>query len=146
MEICLNLRLQKSESTCIEIFGIIEDIQLRHEMTSFPGNCCWVPFWVAKKTTLTMNTREDIPCSAYCRGLDETSKVRYLAKISVLGFDPYLADVDGTSLPSHEWPAVEYPDIFNYLVTMPSKYTKEYLKAYKSLEGYNFSWMDGLLK
>ena len=60
----------------------------------------------------------------------------------MLGFDPYLRDADGTSLPNHEWPAVEYPDIFNYLVTTPSNYTKEDLKAYKSLEGYKL-FMDG---
>ena len=86
-----------------------------------------------------MNTREDIPCSAYCQGLDETSKVRYLEKISVLEFDPYLTDIDGTILPNHEWPTVEYPDVFNYLVTTPSKYTKENLK---SLEGYKL-FVDG---
>lgn len=95
-----------------------------------------------KNSAQTMNTREGIPCSAYCHDLNETSKARYLEKISVLGFDPYLRDADGTSLPNHEWPAVEYPDIFNYLVTTPSKYTKEDLKAYKSLEGYKL-FMDG---
>ena len=72
-----------------------------------------------------MNKHEDIPCSAYCQGLDETSKVSYLEKISVLRFDLYVRDVDGASLPNHEWPAVEYPVIFNYLVTTPSKYTKK---------------------
>ena len=59
----------------------------------------------------------------------------------MLGFDPYLRDLDGSSLPNHEWPAVKYPDIFNYLITTPSKYTKD-LKVYKSLEGYKF-FMDG---
>ena len=37
---------------------------------------------------------------------------------------------------------MEYPDIFNYLVTTPSKYTKEDLKGYKSLEGYKL-FVDG---
>lgn len=33
---------------------------------------------------------------------------------------------------------MEYPDIFNYLIKTTSSYTKERLKAYKSLDGYNF--------
>ena len=37
-----------------------------------------------------------------------------------------------------DWPDVLYPDIYNYLIETPGLYTKETLKAYKSLDGYNF--------
>ena len=35
------------------------------------------------------------------------------------------------------WPNIEYPDIYNYFITTPS-YTKQQLKAYKSLDGYKY--------
>jgi len=38
----------------------------------------------------------------------------------------------------HEWPDVSYPDVFNYLIETTSEYTHEQLKAYKSLEAYNY--------
>ena len=35
-------------------------------------------------------------------------------------------------------PALEYPDIYNYLITFPSSYTGDSLRSYKGLEGYKF--------
>ena len=37
-----------------------------------------------------------------------------------------------------ESPEVTYPDIVNYLVYTQSAYTLAELKAYKSLQGYNY--------
>ena len=42
--------------------------------------------------------------------------------------------INGPSL----WPPVHYGDISNYLVNTPGQYTVESLRAYKSLDGYNF--------
>ena len=36
-----------------------------------------------------------------------------------------------------DWPHVAYGDIHNYLILVPSYYTHEQLKVYKSLDGYN---------
>lgn len=58
--------------------------------------------------------------------------------------DPYYhlenpeAKVDGI-LEWNHWPDVSYADVYNYLIILtPSLYTHEQLKAYKSLDGYNF--------
>lgn len=66
---------------------------------------------------------------------------RYSAKLTVANEsfpDPFqIADNLWMDCP-HQWPPVQYGDIYNYLINTPGLYTAEAMKAYKSLDGYNF--------
>ena len=79
--------------------------------------------------------------SNYYEGLDLEAKKRYDVKIATFGElgDPYTAQKKSLmSLEWQNWPSVEYPDIYNYLIATPSLYTKDKLKAYKSLEAHKY--------
>ena len=53
--------------------------------------------------------------------------------------DPYVLEDRGMqTIDWANWPRVEYPDIYNFLVKSPSVHTGESLKAYKSLDAYNY--------
>ena len=78
--------------------------------------------------------------SDYYHSLDEASKSRYGEKIAKLGGlkDPYLIARDTVGDSWENWPNVEYPDLFSYLIHTTSEYTGESLKAYKSLASYKY--------
>lgn len=85
--------------------------------------------------------------SYYYLTLEEEPQKRYKEKLAMLGGiqDPYFTlnnASSGSGLDWQSWPSVEYPDIYNYFIAMPSLYTKQDLKAYKSLEGYRY-FIDG---
>ena len=74
--------------------------------------------------------------------LEISQQERYVSKLTSLNIsDPYavpqalftpLIDAD-VALPD-----LQYPDIYNYLVEFPSQFTGTSLKAYKSLDGYQY--------
>ena len=77
---------------------------------------------------------------------ENAARKRYQEKIVLarLSEDPYcrleIKGKSSTSIPSLEWlnwPDVTWADIYNYLILTPGV-THEQLKAYKSLDGYNF--------
>ena len=85
---------------------------------------------------------------------NDADKRRYRDKVSVLGCqeDPYCRmerkDACTRSVEWVDWPNVFYPDVYNYLISTPSEYTHEMLKAYKSMDGYNFfmnGWINNIL-
>ena len=90
---------------------------------------------------MTSNSSDARARSSYYDGMELEAKKRYDAKIIVFGSlgDPYCVQKKSlTSVEWQNWPSVEYPDVYNYLITTPSLYTKDKLKAYKSLEAYKY--------
>ena len=91
--------------------------------------------------------------SSYYHSLDAASKARYNDKLEILGFikDPYVTAAtlgQQQQLDWLTWPDVEYPDIWNYFIATPSVYTKQQLRAYKSLEAYRLftdGWVSNVL-
>ena len=86
---------------------------------------------------LTVNmAMADIPTYRDC--LPPNVKARYDEIIRMINnIDPYSIDKDDFSSDVKQFACVTNFDIINYLVFTTSAYTKDQVKAYKSLEAYN---------
>ena len=89
---------------------------------------------------------------------NDIDRRRYKEKLQLLGCseDPYftleqkgrVCNSGDCMLEWIDWPSVSYADIYNYLINTPSEYTHEMLKAYKSMDGYNFyvnGWVSNIV-
>ncbi|KAL3843252.1 hypothetical protein ACJMK2_021194 [Sinanodonta woodiana] len=75
----------------------------------------------------------------YVDTLAPISKARYIDKIRLIdNKDPYEIAKAEWSTDVNKCPDIQYPDIVNYLVNTQSAYTLSDMKAYKSLESYNY--------
>ena len=79
--------------------------------------------------------------SEYFTSLEFTARKRYLEKLKIDGReldDPFGIDEDQWSEDLTQWPELEFGDLYTYLIDSEGVYTKEKLKAYKSLDSYNY--------
>ena len=79
--------------------------------------------------------------SKYYMSLDTASKQHYLAKLTLSTGeqlpDPMTLDCDWSNDIVH-LPCLSWRDVTDYLIDSPSTFTKDSLKAYKSLEAYDY--------
>ena len=92
-------------------------------------------------------------CSKYFSELKDEAKARYEDKMKIVecAKDPYCyleSEENSTDVIEWtDWPDTMYPDVYNYLVHTVSLYTGEEMRAYKSLDGYNFlvnGWLNSI--
>ena len=81
--------------------------------------------------------------SNYYTSLACEAQKRYTSKLMLDGDDvclpdPYNISSDLWLNDVTEWPNLEFGDLFMYLIDTEGIYTKEKLKAYKSLDAYNY--------
>ena len=97
---------------------------------------------------VSVNIEDTVTESPYCMELEPVSRHRYKELIDrYVGRDPYLMKMSEFSVDLKDLPTVEAVDITNYLVLQTSHYTKQQMKAYKSMEAYNFfvsGWVHNL--
>ena len=75
----------------------------------------------------------------YRDSLTAENRATYDAKLQLTAnIDPYSASANFFAQSMVKWPEIEFPDIVNYLLFYTSKFTKEQVKAYKSLLLFHF--------
>ncbi len=73
------------------------------------------------------------------QALDHDAKERYLKKLKISGQDkcPYQIPADCWLNEPTQWPSLEWPEVYEYLINTPGVYTRESMKNRKSLEAHN---------
>jgi len=114
------------------------------------GEFCFGGQAPPKQHTTSITKRNNMECknsrSDYFYTLDNLHQLRYVEKISAIGFvDPYCIEMDNFVADKDKYPDVTYPDIVNYMLFARSSVTSEELKCYKGLESYN-QFLSGWVK
>ena len=83
---------------------------------------------------------------AYCSALPLVERERYAKKLQILYnskrpevlVDPYEIRDESWKDDVALWPPVEFGEIYTYLIDTPGQFTREKMKAYKSLDAFNY--------
>lgn len=79
--------------------------------------------------------------SDYFKTLNMTDRERYIQKLTLNNGvrlpDPYF--ITEWQYDSSKWPDLQWPDIHCYLIEKPSVYTREKVRAYKSMDACQFA-------
>ena len=83
---------------------------------------------------------------AYVKTSPDAQQRRNRAKLEVLYntsdpdalIDPYEIEEDEWIDDVTLWPAVDFGEIYTYLVDTPEEFTRERMKAFKSLDAFNY--------
>ena len=67
----------------------------------------------------------------WCHGSEQQEKC-----VEVL--DPYNISIELWIDDVSRWPPIEFPHAYTYLIDTPGEFTREKLKAFKSLQAYNY--------
>ncbi len=73
--------------------------------------------------------------STYFLSLAKTEQLRYFQKLKI---DDKVELPDLFTQNVKRLPEITYPDVYHYLVETESVYTREAVKAYRSLDAYNY--------
>lgn len=95
-----------------------------------------------------VSSSDTLVFSEYFYTLDGPTRERYKQKANLVGFDPFDLRKSDLSEDLGLIPGVEYPDIVNYLILQTSWATNSEMKAYKSLDAFNFfisGWVNTLM-
>ena len=79
--------------------------------------------------------------SEYQSMLDYEAKKRYKEKLTLKSKripDPYTMPQEEWVDNVTKWPTVLYGDVYNYLIESKGQYTQQLLRAFKSLEAFNY--------
>lgn len=82
----------------------------------------------------------------YLDSLSAPEKRRYCEKLQVIYnsndpaalVDPYTIEDEKWKDDVSLWPPVEFGEIYTYLIDTPGQFTREKMKAYKSLDAFNY--------
>ncbi|XP_041362106.1 uncharacterized protein LOC121378072 [Gigantopelta aegis] len=86
----------------------------------------------------------------YMDELPVEALVRYKAKLDIVGLHqcPYKLKADEWTNNPKQWPKIEYPDVYHYLINTPGVFSQQPKANHRSLEAYNFfvsGWVQTVL-